>query len=191
MKRVIFTFALLVMFAPLSLGAQTQTQTQFCSGTTCNYTPLEPLPGQTDSTISTAQEFGRYLNLMFSLFIIIGGMFAVMTFVWGGITYMVSDIVDKKDFARKQMQRSIWGILILLGSYILLYTINPELIRLDRFNPTTINRPGSQPVTPSTSGRTTTATPQPTQQQRNDLLSGCPQNSTGVRYDPDGAIVCF
>lgn len=130
MRRLFFIIALLVVLAPLPLGAQTQTE--FCTGTRCSYIPLEPLPGQTVGPEGV--DFGSYLNYAFTLFIVIGGMFAVATFVWGGIMYMVSDVVNKKDFAKKQMTRSIWGIVLLLGSYILLVTINPQLVNLNNFN---------------------------------------------------------
>ncbi|MCC7500861.1 hypothetical protein IT396_03655 [Candidatus Nomurabacteria bacterium] len=134
MKRLILTIALLFVFLPLSLQAQTTptTQTEFCTGTRCSYIPLEPLPGQQIG--SQGVDFGSYLNYAFTLFIVIGGMFAVATFVWGGIMYMVSDVAKSKDLGRKQMQRAVYGLVVLLGSYVLLYTINPQLISLDRFD---------------------------------------------------------
>ncbi len=100
MKKLILTIALLFVFLPLSLQAQTTptTQTEFCNGTRCSYIPLEPLPGQQIG--SQGVDFGSYLNYAFTLFIVIGGMFAVATFVWGGIMYMVSDVAKSKDTGR-------------------------------------------------------------------------------------------
>ncbi len=190
MKKLILSIALLFVFLPLSLQAQTNpaTQTEFCNGTRCSYIPLEPLPGQQIG--SQGVDFGSYLNYAFTLFIVIGGMFAVATFVWGGIMYMVSDVAKSKDTGRKQMQRAVYGLLVLLGSYILLYTINPQLVQTGIFDPNSVvsgtfsNR--FQPV----QQQTNTGAQQITPQQRDNLMAGCPSNSTSVTWDQDGTLIC-
>lgn len=107
----------------------------FCQGGQCTYIPLEQLPGMDRvEGIRDPAHFGAYLTAAFRIFIILGGMFAVATFVFGGVTYMTTLESGRKDWARKQMQRAVYGILLLLGSYLLLYTINPELT-IFRFNP--------------------------------------------------------
>lgn len=147
----------------------------FCNGVRCTYTPLERLPGQTNDTISTPQQFGDYVGSAFRLFIVLGGMLAVATFVFGGITYMVSDVLDKKDFARRQMQRSVYGILLLLGSYLLLVSINPE-IGLFKFNPGEIPSNFSNNATPGS----TVFSGQPTDAER-AACEGASSESAGGR----------
>ena len=59
---------------------------------------------------------------------------AVGTLVWGGIIYMTSEVMDKRDLARKRIQAAVWGLVLLLGAYIILNTINPRgLLRTSTF----------------------------------------------------------
>lgn len=90
-----------------------------------SYTPLEPLPGQSPKAPAN---FCDSLNLFFKVFIYLGGMLAVVFLVLGGITYMVSEVVDKRSAARGRIQAAIVGLLILLGAYIILFTVNPKLV---------------------------------------------------------------
>ncbi|MCX6819919.1 MAG: hypothetical protein NT019_01360 [Candidatus Adlerbacteria bacterium] len=98
-----------------------------CSASSPNltYVPLEPLPGQ---NTNGQTNFCQLINLIFKLLIYLGGMVAVLFLVLGGITYMISEVVNKKDFARRRIQAAVWGLLLLLSSYIILNTINPQLV---------------------------------------------------------------
>lgn len=90
------------------------------------YTPLEPIS-------STAQNknpnFCDLLSLIFKALIYVGGMVAVLYLVLGGITYMVSEVVDKRSKARDRIRAAVWGLVILLASWIILNTINPQLVK--------------------------------------------------------------
>lgn len=198
MKKLITTaLFVLLMAAPTVAGAQqtpitvnpasgSQGQTNsFCTGATCKYTPLERLPGQQSGPIETPQQFGDYVGSLFRIFIVLGGMFAVSTFVFGGILYMTADVLQKKDFARKQMQRSVYGLLLLLGSFLLLTTINPNFARFN-FNPAAIT--GNTSQTRSTSN-TTQAGQLSTGAQATAGLQRCAANQTAA-YNPDGTIRC-
>jgi|GEM_PF-4887532 len=88
------------------------------------YVPLEPLPGANPDTYNS---LGTYLKLLFNILLSIGGMIAVVTLVLGGITYMVSEIADKKSEAKKRMQSAIIGLLLLLSCWLILHEINPNL----------------------------------------------------------------
>lgn len=88
------------------------------------YTPLEPLPGAPSGTYSS---LSVYLNYMFKILLSIGAMIAVVTLVLGGVTYMVSESLGTKSDARRRIQASLIGLLLLLVSWLVLYTINPNL----------------------------------------------------------------
>lgn len=88
------------------------------------YSPLEPIPGQA----GVPSDFCGLLNLLFKVLIYLGGMLAVLFLVLGGITYMVSEVVDKRSVARERIKAALIGLLILLGTYLILYTINPNLV---------------------------------------------------------------
>jgi len=80
---------------------------------------------------STVFGLSAYVKYIFNLSIIISGLLAFGTFVAGGIRYITSAGVPafKKD-ASEQMFAAFIGLLVLLTSYMLLTSINPELTML-------------------------------------------------------------
>ncbi len=103
------------------------------------YQLLAPLPtkagegtggGNTITIIDSTQGnvFGKYFNTMIRIFI---GLCAVLSFVMiviGGIEYVTSELMTSKEEGRKRIGNAIFGLLIALGSYVLLNTINPQLL---------------------------------------------------------------
>lgn len=98
------------------------------------YTPLEPIPGVTDNNTNN-YNIVVVLGNAFKLLLGLGALFAAGTLVYGGISYMVSEVVDAKAQAKKRMQAAVYGLLLLIGAWIILNTINPQLVR---FNPNAI-----------------------------------------------------
>jgi hypothetical protein len=98
------------------------------------YTPLEPVPGfnyQTDSKGNYFVTLGNFPDLISSLFKLlftIGALMAVLRLVIGGIRYMTTGIVDRKKEARDYMTAALYGIGILAASWLILNTINPNLL---------------------------------------------------------------
>lgn len=95
------------------------------------YCLLEPLPignnGQILDKIDPDQSFGTYLNTIVKILIGIVGVLAVVVIVLGGIQYMTTDAFSRKEGGKEMITRSIFGLLIALGSVLLLNTINPQL----------------------------------------------------------------
>ena len=58
-------------------------------------------------------------------------------FTWAGIEYIVSEAMNTKADAKKRMQAALIGLAIALVSYILLNTINPDLLKLQNINVST------------------------------------------------------
>jgi hypothetical protein len=114
------------------------------------YTPLEPIPGINQS--GTA-DFPTFLKGIFTILLSIGGILAVGLLVYGGIVYMTSEISNKKSEAKRRIQAAVWGLLLLISSYLILNTINPQLLEFKFLNPgnTTAqnNTPAAQSQTPS------------------------------------------
>ncbi len=98
-----------------------------CSGTNCNlnYVPLEPLPGSVPS--GAYGDLGSYLNYLFPILITVGAILGVGTFTLYGVVYMTSSVVGDKSRAATRMKKSVWGLILLLGSVTILTTINPNL----------------------------------------------------------------
>lgn len=100
------------------------------------YQPLEPFPNVDQS--GTGQSLESVLNFAFQTLFTIGGLIAVFAFIIGGIAYMTSEVAHKKDEAKKRIQAAIYGLLLLAVSWLILNTINPDLLKFN-FNPTTLN----------------------------------------------------
>jgi hypothetical protein len=89
-----------------------------------SYTPLEPLAVNG----GTSTDFCGLLNLVFKILIYVGGMVAVVFLVIGGITYMVSEVVSKRGVARDRIKAAVWGLGVLLVSWLVLNAVNPQLV---------------------------------------------------------------
>jgi len=111
------------------------------TNTDTTYDPLAKLPGL-ESPIDTAGEcpFGRYLNIMIKLILGIAAVLAMVMIVMGGIEYMTSELISGKEAGKETVTHAILGLLIALGAYLILNTINPQLLSvcLDKLPEATI-----------------------------------------------------
>lgn len=95
------------------------------------YTLLAPLDGYTTGTQTTADS---YLASIFKLAIALAGGLAVIMIIWGGIQYMSTDAISGKSEAKNTIQNAIWGLLLAIGAWLILYTINPGLVTFNLNN---------------------------------------------------------
>ena len=105
---------------------------------TSTYTLLEKeIPGIGASfDTGNANSLGNYLNIMIRLFIGICAVLAMIMIVIGGLEYMTSELVSSKEHGKERITNAIFGLLLALGSYALLNTINPDLLIVDANIPT-------------------------------------------------------
>ena len=95
------------------------------------YYPLATVPiGTTGSltqagqAVSPSTYIGNLYTFAFSIAIII----AVVSGVWAGVLYMVSESVTTKSSALNRIKNVGWGFALLLCSYLILNIINPQLV---------------------------------------------------------------
>lgn len=102
---------------PLSEGAG-------AAGDNSNYstTPLAPLPGFTENP-----DLGGWLKSLFTILIAIAGILALIMIIVGGVTYMTSDAFGKKQDGKMYIINAIAGLILALGAWVILNTINPDL----------------------------------------------------------------
>lgn len=99
------------------------------------YKLLAPIPGLTEvktggtcpNNPNIPNGVGCYLNIIFLLAIGICGVLAVIMIVISGIQYMGDESVFGKTEAKGKIMSAILGLLIALGSYAILKTIDPAL----------------------------------------------------------------
>lgn len=114
----VLSLVLLVCLLPLAIMAQEKT----------GYNLLSPLPNTGGQT--STSDFGGYLNQMFRLAIGLAAIFAVFFMVVGGIEYMSTDAWTGKKDGMKKIQNAFWGLVLVLASWLILNTINPDILKL-------------------------------------------------------------
>ena len=98
-----------------------------CVGTS-NYKLLAPLPGLNSVPVGETNALGNYLNIIIKLIIGLAAVAAMVMIVMGGIQYMTSELPGVKGEGKEKITNAIIGLLIALGAWLILYTINPDLL---------------------------------------------------------------
>jgi cell wall-associated NlpC family hydrolase len=78
--------------------------------------------------VSGTNSLGMYLNLMMNIFIGICAVLAVIMILMGGIEYMSSELISSKEAGKERIRNALLGLLLALGAWTLLNTINPNLL---------------------------------------------------------------
>lgn len=95
------------------------------------YKLLTPLPiGQGGTEVETVT-FASYIPGLFNLIIGIAGVLAVVMIIYGGIQYMSTDAFQGKSDAKNTIQNAIWGLILTISAWLILYTVNPNLVEFN------------------------------------------------------------
>ncbi len=85
------------------------------------------VPGSAPPTKTTL--FPEYVRYLFNLAIRIGGIIALLVFIWSGFLYLTSTLdPTKREEAKKKMGEALFGLLLLICIYLILATINPQFL---------------------------------------------------------------
>ena len=76
---------------------------------------------------NSATDSGSFINLVIKIFISIIGVLGVIMIVLGGIQYMTTDAISKKEGGKEMITNSIFGLILALASWLILAAINPNL----------------------------------------------------------------
>lgn len=90
------------------------------------FVPLTNIPGVTDTT-----NIGDFFNAAFRLGLIVATILAVVMISLGGIEYMTTESITGKSGAKDRIQDAVIGLLIALLIWIILNTINPNLLKFN------------------------------------------------------------
>ncbi|MEK7572741.1 MAG: D-alanyl-D-alanine carboxypeptidase family protein [Patescibacteria group bacterium] len=99
--------------------------------TDTKYTLLAPLPGIPDFESDPDKNpcaFGKYMNIMIKIILGIAAVLAMIMIIKGGFEYMASSLPSGKESGKGTITQAILGLLIALGAYLILFTINPNLL---------------------------------------------------------------
>ena len=128
-KKIVLLVLLLIVIVPGQASAQNQ------DTDTKEYTVLAPLPGTVKdpncSGLSCKADLASYIPGLFKLVIGLAAVLAVGFIIWGGIQYITTDAVTGKEEGKKRIRDAIIGLVMIIGAYLILYTINPNLLQFN------------------------------------------------------------
>ena len=129
LTAAILSAFVLVLFNIETVKAESSSSQSSESGFT--YTLLQPLPKEgTDLSENVTLE--EYLTWAFRFVLALAGFLAVMMIVIGGVEYIISGASEAmRGEAKKRIENAIWGLVMALVSYLVLYTINPSLVNFE------------------------------------------------------------
>lgn len=121
-KKIFFISLIVTLFFGGFLIAQAQT----------GYEPLTEIPGLTNNiNAETEIDLGVFLTNAYNFLIALAVVTAVVMITVGGFQYLTSAAAGSKETAKKRIWDSIRGLVLILLTYIILFTINPNTVSLD------------------------------------------------------------
>lgn len=78
---------------------------------------------------TVAETAGWNLANIFGWAIGVGALLALGVIIWGGILWSTAEIAHKKEDAKEWIKGAIYGLLLLILAFLILNTINPEILR--------------------------------------------------------------
>jgi hypothetical protein len=145
------------------------------------FVPLAGVPGFTDLDDLTLPSL---IQAIYRMAIVIGALVAVLKITFAGLKYMGGDSIGNKKSAIEDIQSSLFGLLILLSTVLIINTITGG-IDLSRLFPSGGNGPVvTYPNLPPP------IMPQPDRSQEVDRRKGCAQTS-GADSCGSGRVAVF
>ncbi len=95
------------------------------------YKPLQELPiDGHEAAYQQASEgdFTSYLNGLVKILIGVAASLAVIFITIGGVQYITTDSLTGKESGKETINNALLGLLLALASWLILYTINPDLV---------------------------------------------------------------
>ena len=114
------------LFYPIfQLAADTTLLSSQSTSAPAKYQLLEPgVIGQT----STPANLSDYFNLMYNAILTVIVILAIYRIVRGALEYMFSNVPGSKADGKDVIKGALFGLLIALTSWLILHTINPNLV---------------------------------------------------------------
>jgi len=116
-----------LVFCPIASADLTSHITPNSDGT-ITYVPLEQT-AINNADIQTGNLRG-FVSSVYSFGVAAAAALAVLMIAWGGVEYMTTEAFEGKSDAKKKIWDAIFGLLLVLASYLILWTVNPDIINL-------------------------------------------------------------
>ena len=125
-RGFIFSFIILAFFAmPVLISVAATTSS------TLNYTPMEKIPGFESESSAAGVSFYTYIGAVYKFGIATVAICAMTMIIIGGYMYVVSAGNNAgMEKAKKYITDAIIGLILALTAWLILYFINPDLIKI-------------------------------------------------------------
>ena len=80
--------------------------------------------------VSTVKDLGEYLALAYRYAVGVGAVIAVVMVVYGGFRFLLGSAVGTIESGKKIIRDALMGLLLILGAWLILNTINPATVKL-------------------------------------------------------------
>lgn len=124
MKKIFLIILISLTLTPLISKAQ-------------DYTLIEPLPciADTGNNCSPGETIKKislntYIDYVFKFSIALAAFLAVVMIIFGGFQYMTSEVPGIKSDGKDKIKNAIFGLIMILASYLILQTIDPRLVEV-------------------------------------------------------------
>lgn len=127
---VVICFLILLAGVGVAYRAQAQDQPQPPQIVNVNF-PCPDNSGFNLGSCPPSANIPDYINNLYKFAVGIAGLLALGMIIGGGVYYTVSaGSSDKQREAKDMITSAVWGVVLLLGSYLILNTINPQITSL-------------------------------------------------------------
>lgn len=75
----------------------------------------------------------EFVRILYILSVSVAAFLAFVKIIFGGVKYMLSDVITNKEDAKKDIRGALIGLLIVISAFLVLNTINPQLVQLNIF----------------------------------------------------------
>lgn len=116
------------------------------------YCLLAPIPLNGGNTVDEQASTSSYIPGLFRLMIAIATGLAVLMLIYAGIKYMSTDAFSGKEEAKGIISNAIWGLLLAISAWLIVFTINPKLVEFDLSIPVQEIKQNTNPSTGGASG---------------------------------------
>lgn len=141
MKKNKHILIIIFLFVFVSQPADTRALSNKLAATDTagKYTVLAPLPciesagiecKGGNGAVQKEVDFKTYVQYTINLLIALSAVTAVVMIVWGGIEYMWSASFSERKAGLQRAKNAIYGLLLVLTSYIILRTIDPRFVEI-------------------------------------------------------------
>ncbi len=126
-------------------------------GKYCLLAPITGISSDSKTINIVGGGLGEYLGNMYKFGVYIAIGLAVLMIVIGGLQYVSTDAIGDKSDGKKRIQNALAGLVLALMAYIILNTLNPNLLKSDVTLGVDVNLPSNDTGVnlPATSGGST------------------------------------